>query len=373
MQVGNLSLTATATSNPQVLTTNTFNPGQFSAATYITTTVPRGGAPLAPLTDILDVIPLPTWMSIIPGLYDKFDPTSRTYQFSATLVNLNTSAFSGFQLPIVPGLWLATEYQSGVNANMVLGVEAKLNPAAALPIENLQAGGTLNLLGTQITLVPQSTIPLNLDPRSLGLLNLTYKFTSTSSANMAVPFLKNSTFGILPLKINPSLTASVYYNVSLTVSLNPNGTLNPFQSLLSLNTTTSFQGTLAIPSFTLGNAQLDAGISTLKSVVTAANPVVGVVSSLVSYLTDALQDAGVLPSFNGSASADGSFQFDAVVGLQGNPFAATTTGGSITGQFFLNAPTVALNFSFLGKNYTAASVNLGTFLDLPHVNFSKSF
>jgi hypothetical protein len=380
VNLGGHVLTLSPTSTPGQFVSQTFDPGQLKGSTPLTVTDPLGGAPLAPVKDTVDVIPLPKWFGVLNHLSEEFDPSKNSYVFTGSLVNVKTSTLPGYTLPDVPGLWLVSGlvggpssnvFDNGVDAHMNVTIVAPLNPAQAPTTETLQSGGSITFLGSPVgPSLPNTTTQLNLVPRTLELGAFTYTYKTSGKASVSL--FKGKSFNQPPLKVTPSLTASASYTVTLTVTLTPTGGLSGTQSSLGFTVNAPFQGELLIPGFTLGSSALDGGISKLKTLITHSNPASAVISELTTYLTDALKNAGLLPSFSGSAKASGSVVLNGKVSLQGLPFAAQPTHGSLTGSVTLSAPTANLKFAFGGKSYDAASANLGGLLN-QNLPIKKSF
>lgn len=381
VNLGGHILTLSPTSTPGQFVSQTFDPGQLNGATPLTVTDALGGAPLAPVNDSFDVIALPKWFGALNDLSEEFDPSKGSYVFTGSLVNVKTSTLPGFSLPNVPGLWLVSGlvggpagnvFDTGVDAHMNVTIVAPINPSQAPTTETLQSGGSITFLGSPAgPSLPKTTTRLNLKPRTLelGAFTYTYKTSDTSSVSL----FKGKSFNRPPMKITPSLTAKAKYTVNLSVTLTPTGGLSGTQSSLGFTVNAPFQGELSIPEFTLGSSALDSGISKLKALITHSNPATAVISELTTYLTDALKNAGLLPSFSGSAKvSDSSVVLNGKVSLQGLPFTAQPTHGSLTGSVTLNALTANLKFAFGGKSYNAASANLGGLLNL-NVPIKKSF
>ena len=367
VSLGGHPLTLKPTSSISGFVTANFDPSRYNGSTPITVTDPRGGPGLAPIADKLDVIPLPSWFAAFADLSEEFDPTSKSYKFTGAFLNLKTGAFSGFAIPSAPGLWLGTGLETGVDAHATVTIVAPLQSGKAPTTENFQVGASLTILGSTSPIsLPEKTISLDLDPRTLGFKLSTYTYSAMGSSS--VPLLKGlKPFNQPPLEISTALTSTVTYTVNLTVAFQSNGDLDPNNSSLQFSIQAPFKGTLGIAGYTVGSAALDKALGNFITVIKNSNPA-GVVKSAISeffsYLATELGLDGILPSLTGGAAASGEIDLDGKVGLKGSADAAEPAHGTLTGQVNLMALPAKLDFTFLGQTYNLASLEIGEFLDL---------
>jgi hypothetical protein len=301
------------------------------------------------------MVPIPAWFGAFKPFEDKtpyFDPATRTYVFSGSLLKLTTATLAKFSLP--KEVWFGAGAKSGINAQLTLKVVASLNPAKQ-PLVTLSGKASVQFLGKEIVQLkaPGSGfgVSYNLHSRTLVIralaVTLAYqgktKLTPFSGKAIAKP----------PFKVVPSVTVDGTYSIGLTLSFNTDGTLKA-GSKASFAFTTKLQGKLKIDGLALGSPLVKEVAGKVLTALKGLNLPQLVVTKILAAAFDLTAEAVMT----------GSLTLNGVVQLAGTPQRPTLTIPQMTGKAALDPSKVQVTLKVIGFKVPLFALDIDKWLKL---------
>ncbi len=353
------SIEATLGSNPLTVSstggssykTSDFNPGSLDTSTDLVITVKKGTAVLDTERATVEVVRLPDWFkNMLTQNPVGFDPATGTYTLSGYFLNVKTGNLFPLPLP-KEGIWFGGGVSSGLDAQAFVKVTTGLDPTqdpqvlATLDINLVFLGDSVytqhyvSVNGQGSADGGKFTFKADLDPKTLQLTGATLSYHENGSGPVDV--LKGRQFAKGFYRATSAVQADLTYDLKLSLSLDTTGAIQNSQLAFDLGGTLS--GNLTDVQITSNSAALR-----ILELVKRANPH----SQLLTNLISALQNLGILPSFDIKAPVTGSFSLKGRATLVSN---SSARKDSFHGAFDM-ALTAQIFMTYLGEEEEIAGL-----------------
>ena len=342
--------------------------------------------PVDTASPTLTTVKVPKWMS--PLTERTYDPATAEYTIAGSFLDVDTAAVANnfFKMPAkltpkpkVPGqsppiaqvtdAWLGADRTTGLKASAALEVTVPLDVDEDIVWEG-QFEARATVLGEEVFRVDPIQFPgagpVTIDLTiNRGTLDLDGGLVGFQKAGQTAeiplfdgPLLKTTVF-----EVDADLAARINYNFGLTLGLKKGGKFDPATSGFTFDVTTTVTGAL-IPKFDLNlPGPVKQALKKALDVYTATNPL----THLLGFVTDALDDLGLLPSLAVRAEVDGRVRTHGRIGFAGGPLAGKFLPNNpkpktaeFNADYEIGVPRATLNFEWLGQSYEVADLSYFT-------------